>query len=90
MLAQAERIENVFLTVAKSSSFAAEARTASKPFIGTDKVFGCSRAGRLANEGLRNQSKNKEHESVRILLTLDIARFFDILLTNKFRRKFIS
>lgn len=26
----------------KSSSFAAEARTASKPLIGTDKVFGCS------------------------------------------------
>jgi len=32
---------NLILLAAKSSSFAAEARTASKPFIGTDKVFGC-------------------------------------------------
>ena len=31
-----------------------------------------------------------KNTSARILLTLDIARFFDILLTNKFRRKFNS
>ncbi|WP_367302207.1 IS66 family insertion sequence element accessory protein TnpB [Lactobacillus helveticus] len=31
--------------------------------------------------------KNKEHESAQFLLILDIARFFGIILTNKFGRK---